>query len=192
MTCSSGPADPADSHWPIVWTLVLSQVSPSIQRNTATRRISKLASIEDQEQEIAMKWFAHRKPLRRRSAPSACIVDSLEQRTLLTSWLPPSGDAQVFLRDGDLIVDNSQGTELFVEGGNIHAQPRSSFTQATVNGGANFSVNLDDFTGDIIVDGYFFYARGFTAPGRIVVQEDTSGFVQIDDCLLYTSPSPRD
>ena len=131
-----------------------------------------------------MKWFINRNPSRRRSIPSACVVDSLEQRTLLTSWSPPTGDAQVFLRDGDLIVDNSQGTELFVEGGNIHAQPRSNFTQATVNGGANFSVNLDDFTGDIIVDGYFFYARGFTTPGRIVVQEDTSGFVQLDDMTV--------
>lgn len=131
-----------------------------------------------------MKWFTNRKRSRRDSVPSVCAIDSLEQRALLTSWLPPTGDASVFLRDGDLIVENSQGTELTVEGGRIHAQPRSNFTQATVNGGANFSASLGDFTGDIIVDGYFFTARGFTTPGRLVIQEGTNGVVLVDDMTV--------
>ena len=131
-----------------------------------------------------MKWFTNRKRSSRHSVPSVCAIDSLEQRALLTSWAPPTGDASVFLRNGDLIVENSQGTELTVEEGRIHAQPRSHFTQATVNGGANFSASLDDFTGDIIVDGYFFTAKGFTTPGRLIVQEDTRGFVQLDDMTV--------
>lgn len=131
-----------------------------------------------------MTWLNRRR--RRNTHPAATVasVDTLEQRTLLTSYLPPSGDADVFLRDGDLIVENSQGTEVFVEDGRIHAQPRSNFTQATVNGGANFSADLDEFTGDIIVDGYFFSARGFTTPGSLVVKEETGGVVSIDDMTV--------
>jgi hypothetical protein len=81
-------------------------------------------------------------------------------------------------------VENSQGTEVFVEDGKIHAQPRSHFTEATVNNGANFSADLEAFTGDIVVNGYFFTARGFTAPGRVVVLEDTGGAVQIEDMTI--------
>ena len=75
-----------------------------------------------------MTWLDRRRRRNRCAGATVASVDTLEPRTQLTSYLPPSGDADVFLRDGDLIVENSQGTEVFVEGGRVYAQPRSHFT----------------------------------------------------------------